>query len=63
MGELETERDALEHFVASGRAGRRNALPEIETPRRTRAEMAKPRPDTRCLAIYDKKAMWDAERK
>ncbi|VDM77897.1 unnamed protein product [Strongylus vulgaris] len=30
MGELETERDALEHFVASGRAGRRNALPEIE---------------------------------
>ncbi|KAK6759982.1 hypothetical protein RB195_021499 [Necator americanus] len=30
MGELEAERDALEHFVASGRAGRRNALPEIE---------------------------------
>ncbi|VDM64196.1 unnamed protein product [Angiostrongylus costaricensis] len=30
MGELETESDALEHFVASGRAGRRNALPEIE---------------------------------
>ncbi|KJH41525.1 hypothetical protein DICVIV_12497 [Dictyocaulus viviparus] len=30
MGELESESDALEHFVASGRAGRRNALPEIE---------------------------------
>ncbi|WKX89261.1 hypothetical protein Q1695_008704 [Nippostrongylus brasiliensis] len=30
MGELESGIDALEHFVASGRAGRRNALPEIE---------------------------------
>ncbi|EPB78725.1 hypothetical protein ANCCEY_02244 [Ancylostoma ceylanicum] len=60
MGELETERDALEHFVASGRAGRRNALPEIETPRRTPSRNGKTRPDTRCLAIYDKRAMWDA---
>lgn len=30
MGELEAESDALEHFVASGRSGRRNALPEIQ---------------------------------
>ena len=30
MGELETEPDALQMFAASGRMGRRNALPEIE---------------------------------
>ncbi|KAK6057792.1 putative cAMP-dependent protein kinase inhibitor [Cooperia oncophora] len=30
MGELEAESDTLEHFVASGRAGRRDALPQID---------------------------------
>ncbi|CAI4228602.1 unnamed protein product [Auanema sp. JU1783] len=30
MGELESEQDTLQHFTASGRAGRRNALPVIE---------------------------------
>ncbi|VDO39965.1 unnamed protein product [Haemonchus placei] len=30
MGELEAESDTLEHFVASGRAGRRDAVPQID---------------------------------